>query len=179
MHKFKGQFWSFDVIFAIIVFSVVIVILAFTWNNVSNQLGSSYGNNAEIMQTEAVTLAKSLLSTGYPSNWMSMVNTTNPVTWDNVSVGLTDAHGSTVISSAKLYTFIAMSNYNYQSTKQVLGIGYDYYITIKNSELNISVGENPNTNGARDVYSYSETGVLDGQPVNIDVIVWSAQNIAV
>jgi hypothetical protein len=175
----KGQFWSFDVIFAMIVFSVVIVILAFTWNNVSTQLASSYGNTAEIMQAEAVTLAKSVMSPGYPADWMSNVNTTNPSTWTNVSIGIAAGHGSTIISSAKLYTFIAMANANYQDTKTALGVGYDYYIRITNSNLNISIGENPNTNGARDVYVYTEPASLNGEAVVVSVEVWSAQNIAV
>ncbi len=178
-NSLKGQFWSFDVIFATIVFSVVIVILAFTWNNVGNQLASSYGNSAEIMQTEAIYLSKSIMSPGYPVNWMSDINTTNPSTWANTSIGLTNTHGSTAISTAKLYAFIAMANSNYQDTKAALGIGYDYYIRITNSNLNISIGENPNTNGGRDVYTYTELASLNGQPVVVEVEVWSAQNIAV
>ena len=38
----KMQFWSFDVIFAIVIFSVAITILAFTWYDINNQLSLAY-----------------------------------------------------------------------------------------------------------------------------------------
>lgn len=177
--NFKAQFWSFDVIFAVIVFMAAITILTFTWNNVSNQLSTTYGNTAELMQTDAATLAQSILSPGYPQDWVSIVNTTNSNTWENITIGLTDNEGSTNISSSKLYAFMAMSNYDYQDTKAALGIGYEYYIVISRRGLNITIGENPITNGAVTVYSYKEAARINDIPVKVDIIVWTPQPIAV
>ena len=175
----KGQFWSFDVIFAIIIFSVVLVIITLSWNNISNQISLSYGNNAELMQIQAASLARTLLLPGTPTSWNTEVNTTNTITWSNLTIGLTDNIGDNNISSSKLYTFIAMANYNYSDTKSALGIGYDYYITISNEEMNITIGENPNTYNALDVYSYRESGSLNNMPVMIDVMLWTSQKLAV
>ncbi len=175
----KAQFWSLDVIFAIVIFTVALTILVFTWNNVDTQLSSAYGSESGLMQTEAATLAQSILSSGYPNNWASVVNTTNSSTWSNVSVGLAPIGGSTDISTSKLYAFMAMSNYNYQDLKQSLGVGYDYYIIISNNAVNITIGENPITNGAYTVYSYKESARLNGVPVGVDVILWTPQPISV
>lgn len=177
--SFKAQFWSFDVIFAVIIFTAAITVLTFTWNNVSNQLSATYSNTAEMMQTDAATLAQSILSPGYPRDWMSVINTTNSSTWANISIGLTNSTGSTSISSLKLYAFMAMSNYDYQDTKSALGIGYEYYIIISRSGLNITIGKNPITNNAVTVYSYKEAARINGMPVKIYVIVWTPQPIAV
>ncbi len=177
--NFKAQFWSFDIIFAIIVFTVAIILLTFTWNSVSNQLSGTYSNSAEMMQTDAAVLSQSILSPGYPKDWTSVVNTTNVNTWSNVSIGLTNSTGSTNISSSKLYTFMAMSNYNYQDTKTTLGIGYEYYIIISKNGMNITIGKNPNTNGALTVYSYKEGARINGMPVKIHIILWTPQPIAV
>ncbi len=175
----RGQFWSFDVIFAIIIFSVVLIIITFSWNTISTQISLSYGNNAELMQIQSASLARTLLLPGTPISWNTEVNTTNTITWSNLTIGLTNSAGDNNISSSKLYTFIAMSNYNYSDTKSALGIGYDYYITISNNEMNITIGENPDTNNALDVYSYRESGSLNRMPVEIDVMLWTSQRLAV
>lgn len=175
----KAQFWSLDVIFAIVIFTAALIVLVFTWNNVSNNLSNISGSASELMQTESSTLAHSLLSTGYPSDWASTINTTNTTSWYNTSIGLTSGKGSTEISTSKLYAFMSMSNYNYQDMKQPLGIGYDYYITISNNVINITIGENPNTNNAYTVYSYKENAMLNGVPVSIDVVLWTPQPVSV
>jgi hypothetical protein len=181
-HTLKGQFWSFDVIFAIVIFSFAITILAFTWFNINNQLSIGYGNGSGIMQLQLQTLTQSLLSPGTPSNWQSTVNTTNPATWSGVSIGLTSAQGGYMLSPSKVYTFASMSNENYQATKQALGIGFDYYITIKSntnvgSGINMSIGSSP-FKGALTVYVDKTNAIMNGAPVTVEVILWTNTTIA-
>lgn len=175
----KAQFWSFDVIFAIIIFSIAITLLGFAWYNVSNQLSLSYGGGTIVAQLQTKALAQNLLSPGSPANWPSLINTTNTVTWGNVSIGLASTSGIANLSSNKLYTFIAMSNTNYQATKQELGIGYDYYIEIYGGPINVTVGKNPSTNGALSIYVEKRNAFLQGNPVTITTIVWTNTALAV
>lgn len=175
----KAQFWSIDVIFAVIIFSIALTILGFTWYNVNNQLALAYGSGAIIAQLQVHTLAQNLLSPGSPPGWIGMVNTTNTVTWANVSIGLSQAPSSSNISISKLYTFISMSNNNYQATKQELGVGYDYYITIVGGQFNITAGSNPATNGALTVYVERRNAILSGTPVTLTVIVWTNTPLAI
>lgn len=175
----KAQFWSIDVIFAIVIFAVAITILSFTWFNVNTQLSVAVGSGAVIAQLQAHTLADNIFSTGTPSSWQSVVNTTNASTWKNVSIGLGSAPGSTNISAGKLYTFIAMANYNYQATKQKLGVGYEYEIIINGSAINIKIGRNPLTNGAQSTFVERRSAFIGGNPVNIEVLVWTNSTLAV
>ena len=175
----KAQFWSFDVVFAIIIFSIAITILAFTWYNINNQLALGYGSGSVLAQLQAHELAQMLMSPGSPSSWQSGVNTTNTATWANVSVGLSSAPGSENLSTSKLYALSSMAGYNYQATKQSLGVAYDYYIIIAGGAINMTIGSNPSANGALSVYVEKRNAFLDGTPVTITVLVWTNQPLAV
>ena len=177
--NFKAQFWSFDVIFAIVIFTVSLTILAYTWFNINSELALAYGNGGTIMELQAQTLAHTLLSTGYPSNWQSLVNTTNTATWNGTSVGLVNNPGSTAIAQNKLYAFMAMENYSYEATKQELGIGYAYFIVISGRNVNVTIGHNPSKYGALTTFVTKEAGTLGNQPVNIQIDVWTNKPIAV
>ncbi|MCW6159864.1 MAG: hypothetical protein LVQ95_02130 [Candidatus Micrarchaeales archaeon] len=175
----KGQFWSIDVIFAIVIFTVAITILSFTWYNVNTQLSVAIGGGSIIAQLQAHMLADNIFSTGTPPSWQSVVNTTNTSTWKNISIGLGSAPGSTNISTSKLYTFVAMASYNYQATKQKLGVGYEYEIIINGSAINITIGRNPNANGALTTFVEKRSAFLGGNPVNVEVLVWTNSTLAV
>lgn len=178
MGNLKAQFWSFDIIFAIVIFGVAITVLTYTWFNINNQLSISYGNGGSILSLQAQTLATNLLSTGSPSDWQSQISVTNTSTWSSVSIGLGAAQNNIAISPSKLYTFIAMAD-NYSETKQLLGIGYNYYITITGGSYNISIGQNPSSNGALTVYVVTEATTVGSTPVLVNTILWTNKPVAV
>ena len=179
----KAQFWSFDVIFAVVIFSVAITILAFTWFNVNNQLSLSYGSGTTLMQLQAQALSQTIFSTGSPSNWQTRINTTNTLTWSAVSVGLMSTSGTANLSTNKVYTLLSMSNYNYQATKQSLGVAYDYFITIRNNPLygaglNITIGKNPTKNRALTVFVEKRSAFINGIPVALNITLWTNTTLA-
>jgi hypothetical protein len=181
--SFKAQFWSFDVVFALVIFSAALTVLAFTWYNINNQLSLAYGSGDTVMQLQVKALAGGVLSTGAPSNWQSIVNTVNTATWSNISIGLASAPLSSNLSSSKLYAMLSMANYNYQATKQPLGIAFDYYITITSNPatgagLNISIGRNPQTGNALTTYVERRSAYLNGVPVSIRVMAWTNTSLA-
>ncbi|MGC8648820.1 MAG: hypothetical protein ACP5UN_01195 [Candidatus Micrarchaeia archaeon] len=174
----KGQFWSIDAMFAIFIFSIALIIVAFIWNTVNNQLATSFSSSATSMKLEAQTLAASFLSKGSPNNWYSLVNTTNPTTWTGIFIGVEKNTGRGVISENKLATFISMSNYNYQATKQALGINYEYYIEIIGNNLNISIGRNPLIYHSLSTYLTNETAIYNNEIVNVKIYIWSNTTLA-
>lgn len=183
MVLFKAQFWSFDVIFAVVIFSFAITILAFTWFTINNELAIGYGNGSGIMQLQLQSLTQSMLSTGTPTNWQSTVDTTNELTWKGVSIGLAESGSGTTLSSSKIYAFASVASYDYQATKQMLGVGYDYYITIKSesgygSGINIGIGSNPASKNALTVYVENRYANLNGIPVVVQVILWTNTTLA-
>ncbi len=175
----KAQFWSFDVIFAMVIFVLALTLLGYTWYNINNQLSLSYGGGAVIAQLQVHSLAQELLSQGYPTGWTSIVNTTNTLTWNNMSIGLTTSSSSTTLSPQKLYAFMSMANANYQATKQVLGVGYDYYIIISSGGVNMTIGSNPNANGALSVYVEKRNIFFGGSPATMTVELWTNTALAV
>lgn len=171
--RLKAQFWSFDVIFAMLIFGVALTVLAYTWYNINNQLSLSYGNGGIIMQMQAQALAQNLVSQGTPASWTGSVNTTNTLTWSNVSVGIGSSQTGTNLSIKKIYTLLSMTQTNYQATKQLLGIGYDYYIIISGGGINITIGENPITNSALTIYVEKRSAFLQSTPVTVTVELWT------
>jgi hypothetical protein len=181
--SFKAQFWSFDVVFALVIFGLALTVLTFTWYNISNQLSLAYGGGDTILQLQAKSFASGIMSTGVPSDWQSITNTVNTVTWRNLSIGLATAPLGSNLSSSKLYAMASMANYNYLATKQLFGMAFDYYITITSNPtigtgLNITMGRNPQTNGARTTYIERRSAFLNGIPVSIRIIAWTNTTLA-
>jgi hypothetical protein len=175
----KAQFWSFDVIFAIIIFIVALTILGFTWYNINNQLSLGYSGAGTVAQLQAHMVAQNLIGTGSPANWQSIVNTTNSLTWGGVGIGLGTSPGGSNLSISKIYTFMSMASGNYQATKQELGTGYDYYIQIYGPGMNISIGSSPFKNKALSIYVEKRSAFVSGEPVTVQVLLWTSSALAI
>ncbi len=180
--SFRAQFWSFDLIFAVVIFSFAVTILAYSWFNINNQLASSYSPTYIMLQLQEQALSQSLMSPGAPANWQSTVNTLSTTSWTGVSVGIAASALNSSLSASKLYTFMSMANYNYQASKTPLGVAFDYYITVVSTgsanAVSISIGSNPSTNGALAVYAQKMSATLNGIPVVVTVNVWTNAGFA-
>ena len=171
----KAQFWSIDMIFAVMIFMGGIVLLSYVWSNINSQFSISYGYGVGLMQVQLNNLLQRIQTTGYPQNWNSYASIDNTNEWSNVSIGLASSSSGGTISMNKVFTLMAMSNSNYQASKQPLGVGYDYYINIYSSgQYNISIGKNPASLNATSIQSATIPIVLDnGQSADMRVIVWT------
>jgi hypothetical protein len=173
----KLQFWSFDVIFAMIIFSFAITILAFVWYSINNQFSLSYGYGVASMQMQVQGLAARLLTPGMPTDWSSIISINTPSTWSNISIGLLGSNNE--LSLQKIATLESMTNYNYQATKQAMGIGYDYYIVISSQGISIPIGSNPYANNALTIQVINEPISINGAPGNMRVLVWTNMSFGV
>ncbi len=168
----KLQFWSLDAIFAAVIFGTAVIIMTFVWYSVSNQFSITSGYGVEGMRTQLQNAEARILGSGTPGNWNSFINTSNTATWSNISVGLA-MNNSLNLSTSKVFTLMAMSNYNYQATKQALGIGYDYYITISNSQFNLSIGSSPFNKRSMSQQVATAPVMVGGSPAVMKIIVWT------
>jgi hypothetical protein len=174
----KLQFWSIDLVFAIVIFSGAIILLSVVWVSINSQFSSSYGFSIGIMQLQLNSLLQRLQSQGSPANWDSFVAANSTGTWSNISVGLESSTGGGTLSRNKVFALLGMANTNYQATKQLLGVGYDYYITISSqtvqNQYNISIGLNPATRNATAIQTATVPVIFDnGQSGVMRVIVWT------
>ena len=174
----KAQFWSFDVIFAMVIFAFTITILAYVWYGINSQFSIAYGNGVGNMEAQLRGLTVKLLSTGTPSDWNSAINVTKTSTWANVSIGLSTGTGRS-LSMQKIATLSSMANYNYQETKPLLGVGYDYYILIIGSNFVIPIGLNPSANGAVTVQVETEPVIINGNSATIKIMIWTNSSFGV
>ncbi len=168
----KLQFWSLDAIFASVIFGTAIIIMTFVWYNVSNQFAITNGYGVESIMGQLQGVEAKLLGQGAPSNWNNIINPSNITTWDNMTVGLSTGNPLNM-STTKIFSLMAMSNYNYQSTKQALGVGYDYYITISNSQFNFSMGLNPNGRHSMSDQVATVPVIVGGSPATMQIILWT------
>ena len=177
----KLQFWSMDMIFAIVIFAITMVILTYVWFNVSQQFSITYSNTYGNMQSSLQQLTNRLLTTGTPSDWYYVVDPSNLSTWTNASVGLAGNNGS-VLSEAKIAKLAAFAQINYQASKQLLGVSYNYYIVIYSPQLyNLSIGLDPLAYNATTVVVQNTPVILDnGVPAEMRVMLWTtSQTVSV
>ena len=171
----KVQFWSIDMIFAIVIFTGALILLSIAWSSINVQFSASYGYGIGMMQAQLNNLLQKLQTPGSPNNWDLQVSVNEISTWSNLSVGLASASGNGEISINKVMALLAMSNNNYQESKQNLGVGFDYYITIySQGQYNVSIGENPMNLNATAIQTATVPIILNnGQLANMRVIVWT------
>ncbi len=174
----KAQFWSFDIVFAIIIFIFAIVILTFVWINVSGSYSLSYGANLQHMQAQLQSLGTQILSTGSPPNWNNAMQLGSPGTWANLSIGLGNGT-SGALSQSKVGALLNMSKANYQDVKPALGVSYDYYITITGGGNNDAIGINPAGENITTDQATMIPAVLNGQPVQVQIQLWSNSSLGI
>ncbi|MDE1762224.1 MAG: hypothetical protein KGH78_03460 [Candidatus Micrarchaeota archaeon] len=177
------QFLSFDAIFAMVIFTFAVSLLAFIWYTINSQIAIGSGNSVQGMQLQLEAVSEKILGTGYPQNWYSTVDTSNSLTWANISVGLGSGVGG-AISNSKLAAFSSMANGNYLYTKPLLGVGYDYYIVISTSAYQIAIGKKPAPqvgsalNGVT-LQSTSRSVTINGQPANMQIFIWTNSSFGI
>ena len=174
----RAQFWSFDVVFAMVIFGVAIVLLTFVWTGISNQYSLSYGTGLVNLQAQLQSLQNRILGPGTPSNWNSALDVSNTLTWSNVGIGLGTGNG-TALSPNKVMTFMAMSNSAYQATKPLLGVGYDYYIVIYGSNIVLSLGASPYMSKATTTQVAMQSATLNSVPVRVQIMIWTNKTFGV
>ncbi|MDE1824838.1 MAG: hypothetical protein KGH61_05360 [Candidatus Micrarchaeota archaeon] len=179
----KLQFLSFDVIFAVVTFAFAVSMLAFVWYTINSQLAISSGTGVQNMQVELQAVSDKLLGTGYPNNWYAAVTISNTITWSNMSIGL---GGQTpgLLSLGKVMTFESMANGNYLATKPMLGVEYDYYVTIQGTNFIIPIGRKPSPfpsgglNGVT-VQSTTKAVTINGQSASMQIYIWTNSSFGV
>ena len=168
----KAQFWSFDLVFAVIIFVFALVLLTYVWLNISGEYSLLYGRNVANIQLQLNSLGSQLLSPGIPSNWNYIVNFSAVSAWQNITVGLGNGTSGS-LSQFKINALQNMSSDNYQAAKPALGVGYDYYITITGSWISESIGKNPAQLNATSLQSSVLPVVINGAPAQMTIELWT------
>lgn len=174
----KAQFWSFDIIFAMVIFVFAMVILTYVWINITGEFSVSYSGDISQMQGQLNTLDTQLLTQGNPTNWNNVVNLSSPGGWQNVSIGLGNGTADS-LSIAKINKLVSMAGTNYQAVKPALGVSYEYYITFTGQALNISIGENPATTNTVSVQVISQPVVISGTSAIMQLQVWTNSTLGI
>lgn len=168
----RAQFWSFDVIFALVIFVIAVSTLATIWYNIGAQTATASSGGVEAMQQNLQELQLLLLSQGSPPDWSSIVVANSISTWSNVTIGLSNSSG-TQLSMQKVAALEGMSNYNYQATKSMMGVAYDYYITITTNSTYIHIGKNPSQYNATSEQVAYRSVVVAGRAAQMQIVVWT------
>lgn len=164
-----------------VIFGTALVLLTFAWSSMSGQLSSTYGLGLQNMQAQAQSLQSRILTPGSPQDWASQVNISNTGSWSNVSIGLGTGSGSQ-LSLAKIYTLAAMTNHNstsYQATKQLIGVGYDYYIVISTGNVTLAMGSYPFNKNPYAIQTATKSATLDGRPATVQIMIWTNKSFGV
>lgn len=116
----KGQIWSLDFAMSVMIFSLLIVMLFFSWSYLYNQ-NLRQLEFADIENMGLVVSDSLIRGQGVPADW----NATNVQT-----IGL--AETDNVLDTGKVVTFFSM---NYLDARPLIGVSrYNYYIEM--SDIN-------------------------------------------
>ncbi len=175
----KLQFISIDAIFAVVVFLFALFLLAFVWYDINTSLSLAASASVSSMQAQLSSLSSQLMGPGVPSNWNYMGSSTSASSFGNVSIGLATG-GIGNFSMQKIMTFESLANSDYYHSKTLLGVGFDYYVVIKNTNLNITIGRRPQPFDSILTQYVSNSRVnLANAPATMYVYVWTNTSFGV
>jgi len=179
----KLQFLSFDAIFAIVIFTFAVSLMAFVWYTINSQAAISTGTSIQSMQLQLESVSEKMLGSGYPINWQSNVDASNSLTWANISAGIGNGFSGT-ISYQKATTLAAMANGNYLATKPLLGVAFDYYITIKSASYYVAIGKKPAAQSGTALNGVTQqvtnkAVTINGQPANMQIFIWTNSSFGI
>lgn len=134
----KSQFTSVDFIFAVIVFSIILIALFYNWKTMADRV-----NHEKVVEDMSKILdisSRSLIdSYGNPINW----NNLSDLNLSSVnSIGLKLKTGE--VSTDKLDYLISLNSTKYETIKKILGVqgpNYEFYFEIyifNGTEYNIN-----------------------------------------
>lgn len=158
----RGQAWGLDVIIAVMIFITGIVVFYLYVINFK----TSEGGEIEKAKFEARLLTESFLSEGDPAHW------------DATTVTKLGVLSSEQINETKLTQFYAMTLGEYERTKRIAGLEYEYYITFSepltiNATLVDGLGRAP-PEEAETTFKTTRFTSYKNQPITLEISVWKS-----
>jgi len=149
----KGQLLSLDLLISITIFTLILAILVSQISYNSKEIIELREQNK--MLEESYRIGEIFFREGYPENWNESnveiigLATTNRIDWNKLK---------------------KLENLGYQRSLVLLGLDYDYNITIQGNNINWSFGENPSN--AKIITKIDRIGILNSTMVTIQVLVF-------
>ncbi len=193
--KNKAQFFSLDLIFATLIFIVVLIAIYSYWEYPAEK------TSLEKQRSEMEIISRNALSTllttqGIPANWSSL-NTSNfnesnvksigiakSTSMNNLDTSIKNKAGSfstgaLIIDNAKMNSLKELNATKYSAIKNIMGIignNYEFELSIykwnsSGYELNTTIGITPEDN-ATETVSLNRYAMLDSEWAHINFKVW-------
>lgn len=154
----KGQVNSLDLLISIAIFVFLLVFLVMFWFVTTMNIENKIKENR--LESTAIYISDTLMKTqGYPTNWEENLSTVH-------SLGLA-TYSQNVLDSDKIANF---TNLSYSTSKELLGVEYEYYFYIEDLDEN-RLYESGNSTFGEQIASITRFGILDGEEVKLWVIV--------
>lgn len=166
MNKKRAQAWGYDLIAGLTIF--VMGIFVFFLFSLNYNSGST--SAIEELEYEGEIVGDSLLSEGYPNIW-NYVDFTNG---DVEQIGiLTDGK----VNQTKLDLFYNVSRDNYQTTRGILNIRGEYWVSFSDilvieGETVPGIGNEPDGT-ERNIIKKSRVVSYNGKVTVLDIFVWN------
>lgn len=155
----RAQIWSIDLVIAVMIFTIGIVFFFVYALN----YGQDAQSELEGLQYDAVHLAETLKTTGYPINWSAN---------DVIIPGIID-NGQ--VNESKLAELAALTDANYDRTRTLFATRYHWYLNFSQPMIiqNITrstIGQT-STNPAN-VFRVQRITVYRNKPVVMNIYLW-------
>jgi hypothetical protein len=150
--KKRGQFSHGDFIIGFVIFTMALILFYKYYPH----LPAGQDQSDELL-TEGKLISDSFLSGGYPADW---------TTGNVVMIGLTN--GNSVLNESKLSSFYSM---DYQETRHVLDIKYNYYLYFACKNGSIAVINGSEGKGYPGITPYNADSIETGRLTKISRLV--------
>jgi hypothetical protein len=173
----RGQLFSMDAVFAMIVFASLFGVLLIFNSDISSTI-NSVGLRANIQEDAQAALLALVATPGEPSNW-TLYNLSLPESDGVRSVGVAAAPWT--IDSAKLYRLASINQTNLSFLKSALGLSkpdYNFYFYLTyNNGTQLAVAGSPRVAGNRTSTIATDYVVKDGQAAQASLMVWVSEYV--
>jgi len=155
----KAQAWGFDLLIALIIFTLGIIAFYLYALNMPNEAESIM----ETMNYQGNAISNSILSEGYPLNWNQD---------DVTNIGILS---NNKINQTKLERFFSLSSANYVRSKSLFNTRYEYYVslsenfTINGSEVE-GIGNKPTS--PKNLIKIARLTIYNNKPIIFNLEVW-------
>ncbi len=173
----KAQFFSTDLIIAVIIFTLLFVTIIWLWEYTQQKI-TLHEKKAEIEMPARIALSSLLQTSGIPSNWSNYSLT--DFSSDNIySIGLSQENNPWNLDSRKISKLSSLNITKYLEIKKILGLSnpnFEFYIQFSKwngsaHNLYSSSGISVWTNSTF-VTSIDRYALIDGEKSHISMKLW-------
>ncbi|MEM2175275.1 MAG: hypothetical protein QXI58_06615 [Candidatus Micrarchaeia archaeon] len=164
----KGQFFSYDAIFASVLFGIVLSLIFVYCISLKNVAFSEVNE----MFSMALSFSDSLMKPGNPQNWVDVYNNDIKNLPQISSIGLTKGYTYEIdLQKFESFSNLASNDEGYNKIKENHALYfYDFYVELNYENMEMTAGKKPESPISK--VFFTKPVVVNGKSGNLTITIW-------